>query len=226
MAVAIAGVVVAAIGAISGFLGGKAQSTIQNAQNHATRITNQANNEYKVAAAALQNYIRSEQNNRLLKVAGENYNTFSQNITRTLDESVRGTSARRLQASEALGSMTAMASAAGVGGGTTEMLNSTYKRAVNFALQAEKEKVDYAVGDMNVQRSNQISNAVAQMDQGTTFAQTQGVYLADSKVNAFSYAIKGFSDALPYIDMMLQNRAAKNTTTTTAPTQTTGANIK
>lgn len=224
MAVAIVGVVVAAIGAISGFMGANAAAKIDNAKNNATRITNQANNEYRVAAAALQNYIRSEQNNRILKVAGENYNTLAENVTRTLDDSVRGSSAKRLVAAEAIGTMAAASAGAGVGGGTTEMLNSTFRRAVAFSQQADEEKVQYAVNDMQRQRTNQISNAVASMDQGTTFAQTQGVYLADTKVNAFGYALQGFANALPYIDTMMQQRAAARTApatnTSSAPQST------
>lgn len=215
MAVAVVGAVVAVIGAISGFLGAKGQANIENAKNHATRITNKANNEFKVASTALQNYIRSEQNNRLLKLAGENYNALGQNMVRTYDDAMRGSAAKRIQAAESLGSMAAAAAAVGVGGSTTEMLNSTYRRAVNIQANYDREKLDYAVNDMAVSRSNQISNAVAQMDQGTSFAQTQGMYLADTKVSPLGFAMQGIANAMPYIDTWMQNRAAKAQVQTT-----------
>ena len=122
------------------------------------------------------------------------------------------------------------AAAAGVGGGTTEMLNSTFRRAVAFSEQSQKEKVDYATGDMRLQRSNQISNAVASMDQGTTFAERQSVILADKSVSPFPYLVQGIAGAVGYIDTYLQARKAAATTTTTqaassATTAGTGAVI-
>lgn len=233
MAVAIVGAVVAVVGAISDFMGAKGQARIQNAQNYATRITNDANNEYRVAAAALQNFVRSQQNSRIMKAAGENYNTLGQNIVRTMDEAVRGTVAKRLQAAEVIGSMATAAAAVGVGGSTTEMLNSTFRRAVSFSESSDREKVRYVTGDMSQQRQNQISNAVAAMDQGTTFAQTQSHISFDQKVNPWGYALQGIQNALPYVSAFMDNRAAASAASTassssgsTAGISKSGANLK
>lgn len=214
MAVAATGAVVAVVGAISDFLGQRGQARIQNAQNYATKITNEANNQYQVSASALQNYIRTQQNNRILMAAGENYNTLGQNITRILDDSVRGRTAQRLQATEQIAQMSVMAAASGVGGSTTEMLNSTYRRAVEFSEQFSRESIKYAIRDMDQQRMNQISNAVASMDQGTSFAQLGHVVTSEQRVNPFGHIVRGIQGALPYIDTMMQNRAANKTDTT------------
>lgn len=214
--IAACGIVIAIGSALMSASAGKAaaqaQLTVAKANADAGNITRAADNEYKGAAAALTNFSRAQQNKRVLEAAGDQYNVFSKNIVRTMDDSVSKSAYRQLQASEALGTIASAVGAAGVGGGSIDAINSTFRRALEINNSREEKKDDIAIGDSIHQQNQIMDNAAAQLDFNQTFANidysknTPG-FVAQTNSTAAAL-LSGIGQTLPYVKMFIDNRAA------------------
>lgn len=241
MAVAIVGAVVAIGSALFGAsqqkAAAKGQLQIARANREAQEVVRKAKNEYEGAATALANYIRSANNNQLLKAAGKNYNAIGQNVARVYDQAERGKLTQRIAAAETLGTIAAAAAASGVGGTTVEMINSTFERVDSIQRQARDEQLDLQAYDMYQARSNVMANAVAQMDQGQTNANIDNNVAITPYVampSMLGAAVQGIGNAMPYISQAMQNWSARSqasaaagantAATSTAPAA--GANLR
>ena len=201
----------ALFGGVSARSAAKGQLKVAKANTEAQEITRKARNQYEGAATALSNYIRSANNNQILKAAGANYNAIGQNIARVYEQSERGKLTQRVQAAETLGTIAAAAAASGVGGSTVDMINSTFKRVNTIQRGAQEDQLRYQAYDMYQARSNIMANASASMDQGTTHANMDNSTTITPYVNVPSMMgslISGISDALPYISQAAQQWSA------------------
>lgn len=202
-------------GAVSGSQAAKGQLQVAKANREASEVTRKARNEYEGAATALSNYIRSSNNNQLMKSAGANYNAIAQNIGRLSDQAQKGKLTDRIAATEALGSMTAAAAAIGVGGSTVDMMNSTFQRATTISNQARDEQEELRLYDLYDNKSNVMSNAVAQMDQGQSNANIDSNKAISPYIARPSVAgavVSGLATALPYIQQFASNWGNKSPT--------------
>lgn len=177
---------VAVVGAIFNFLGAssaaKNQEIVNKANIYAQKTTAEANNQLEVARTALDNFKREESNKQLMNKAGDQYNMIGQNINRIRDQYTRGTIQQRAQAAEALGSITASAAFAGVGGATVDMIDSTLRRVTAVSQEGQRKNMEMQIGDMKNERYNQIVNAVSGSDMGQTVARLQNTIIPEPYV--------------------------------------------
>lgn len=107
----------------------------EQAKIDAARITQKGRNERAAAESDLARWTQSLSNQRRMKAAGETSKKITENIGRNLDAATTGSFMGRLAASEELGANLVQAAAAGVGGSTIEVYNSTMK--LNRLMQEE-----------------------------------------------------------------------------------------
>lgn len=86
-------------------------------------IMRMADNQMRAAKDSLSRYQQSQSNKFKLLSGGEQLNAQATNLLRMGDESVRGGLERRIAVSEEAGALAAQAGAAGVGGGSLEMVS-------------------------------------------------------------------------------------------------------
>ena len=206
------GIAVTIGGALMGYGAQKAAAQAQlieaKGRAEASNITMKADNEYKASSASLTNFLRAQQNKRIMEAAGNQYKAMSQNIVRVMDQATSDSVSRRLRYSEQFGQMVAAASAAGVGGGSVDAINSTMKRVQDVSEQEIKQKNKVQLGDMINQQNNIINNSVAQMDNSTTFAnidysKAKTPFIAQpSLIGALA---SGVNESLPYVKQLMDH---------------------
>lgn len=140
------------------------------AEIDAKRLTQKARNENQAAQSGLANFSRALSNKRQMDAAGSSINAITENIGRNLDAAATGNLARRIQTSEELGAMSAVAAAAGVGGSTIEQFN----QQVHFTEAIQQEQIDRAIkSDLYLtasEKANVLTNATAGQDLSQSFA--------------------------------------------------------
>lgn len=110
--------------------------TREQAKIDAGRITQKARNELKGEMAASAAWGQSLSNRRRMQAAGRAVGEIGENMGRNLDVATNGRFMERLAASEEFGANVANAAAAGVGGSSVEMFNSTMR--LSQALREEQ----------------------------------------------------------------------------------------
>lgn len=88
-------------------------------------IIRKGNNILSASRGALNRYLQSRQNQVHLKNTGKQIEAVTTNILRLQDHANSGSVQRRIAAAEEAGALAAQTGAAGVSGGTVQMLNST-----------------------------------------------------------------------------------------------------
>lgn len=137
---------------------------------------------------------------------------MSANIVRTMDDATSRSVTRQIQSSEALGTIAAQAAAAGVGGGSIDAINSTFRRVSDISEEANKRRDQIVLGDMEKNQNQIMENAGAQLDQNQTFANID--YSKDVAPyvpipSMASTLFNGIGAALPYVKQYFDNRAAQ-----------------
>lgn len=117
----------------------KAENMLKKAQVDAANTIRDANNELGAATGALQRYRQSLGHQQTLKQSGRQQSALVTNINRALDDLNRGGVESRLESSFEIGALAAASSAAGVGGGSREMMNRTLRLSA-ARQQAEIER--------------------------------------------------------------------------------------
>lgn len=156
---------------------GQAQAIAAQGQVNAKRITTKSGNLRRAAETDLKLFSQSLGNRRILDAAGKNVNAYGENIAKNMEAATYGDFQTQIQQSEELGAMTAMASAAGVGGSSVEAYNATLRTA--YSLQAEQSDRQFTrdLYAATMARGDVISDAVASFD--------QNVYRADLDVSTY-----------------------------------------
>lgn len=197
---------VGVIGGILGFLGAndqaKAQMIIAKANADAANKVRAAENEFKGASTALQNYIRAEDNKKKFEAAGEQWNVINQNVVRIQDDYVKGDVQQKLRAAEEMGSVSAAASFMGIGGSTVDTINMLVERNYTDQKIDYEQKKTYQIQDMINERNSLMEQASNATDQGTTFANM------DYNKNMPEYVAK--PSPFTYLLNVFQNPAVQN----------------
>lgn len=122
-----------------------------------TRVANiirEGNNKLAAAQGSLARYMQSRANQVHLKNTGKAIEAVTTNMLRLRDVASTGALDRRVAAAEELGAVQAQAGAAGIGGGTVAMINSTvnlrHAQVDQIAKRQEKEQTY----DMSIQRDS------------------------------------------------------------------------
>jgi hypothetical protein len=143
---------------------------ISNTNADAANKVRTANNGLAAAQAAFSNLQRSIGNKSKLDAAGDRLDANAQNLIRLQDATVRGGLEQSLRESEQLGAMHAQAAAAGVGGATAAMLHNTLALSAARQKTTTETNAGYQTYDMLQQRMGLMSNMVASVDAGQSFA--------------------------------------------------------
>ena len=157
------------------------QAKVARAKKAAQRAENKA----RQSEATLLRWNQSLSNQRIMENAGENYNTLTENLGRTMDAHVASNVQARLAASEELGAATAAFAFAGVGGSSVDNYNQTMK--TSFALSKEQSDRSYNSQTylLNKDRGSQISDAVASMDRSVIVADQDFSYVGSTSGGSF-----------------------------------------
>lgn len=107
-----------------------------------------ADNTMAAASASLQRYQQSQSNKFVLMSGGNELNAQRTNLLRMADESVRGGLERRIQVAEEAGALAVSAGAAGVGGGSLQMVEAVNRIRFERAEQQAEAYKDQTEEDM------------------------------------------------------------------------------
>lgn len=120
-------------------------------------IMRMADNQMRAAKDNLSRYQQSQSNKFKLMAGGDSLNAQATNMLRLGDESVRGGLERRIAVSEEAGALAARAGAAGIGGGSMQMVSAANAmRAARveelYRVQAEQQSDDGLLALEQMQR--------------------------------------------------------------------------
>lgn len=144
--------------------GAKATQGTLKSNARVANILRKAQNQLAGAQGSLARYMQSRQNQELLKAGGAALDATSTNILRLQESAVTGGLSRRIQAAEEAGSLFASRAAAGLRGGTSEMLRATQElRVAQIEQQATRQEEQMDFG-LRQQREQQFDSMVLGLD--------------------------------------------------------------
>lgn len=156
---------------------GQAQAIVAQGQVNAKRITTKSGNIRRAAENDLQLFSQSLSNRKILKAAGKNIDAYSENIAKNMEAATFGDFQRQIAESEELGAVTAMASAAGVGGSSVEAYNRTIQTVNAFRAEQSDRQFDRDLYAARMAKGDVLTSAVDSMD--------YNVYRADLDVSTY-----------------------------------------
>lgn len=120
-----------------------------------TRVNNiirESNNMLAAATGSLSRYTQSRQNQEHLKNTGKAQDAITTNMLRLQDAAQTASLERRIAAAEEAGALSASVGAAGIGGGTVQMLNSTMDLRSAMVEQLARDEQKQQQHDMSLAR--------------------------------------------------------------------------
>lgn len=117
----------------------KAENLVNKANTEAANTIRKANNELGAAVGSLNRFRQAANNRQIMRQYGQEQEQIQTNLSRAMSDLRRGAMEERLDTAFELGSLAAYAAAAGVGGGSKNVLNSTI-RMTNARKQAALEQ--------------------------------------------------------------------------------------
>ena len=156
---------------------GQASAIVAQGQVNARRITTKSGNERRVAMTDLQLFSQSLGNRKIMEAAGKNINAYGENIAKNLEASTMGAFQDQVRASAELGAVTAMASAAGVGGSSIEAYNATLATVEGLRTEQLNRQFGRELYAARQARGDILTDAVDSFD--------RNVYRADIDVSTY-----------------------------------------
>lgn len=156
---------------------GQASAITAQGQVEAKRITTKSGNERRAADSELMRFSQSLGNRKIMDAAGKNVNAYGENIAKNLENVTMGDFQNQLRNSEELGAVTAMASAAGVGGSSIAAYNDTLKTMQGLQREQQMRQVGRDVYAAGRARGDIITSATDSFD--------QNIYRADLDVSQY-----------------------------------------
>lgn len=123
------------------------------------------NTEVSNANSNTQRAIQTINNNRVLRVAGKQFDAMSQNIVRNKDAHVRGSIEQQIQQSEAAGAYAANLASKGVGGASADAISMALALQQSRQRQATKQTKEYLDYDSAKAQAGIIPSALNSLDQ-------------------------------------------------------------
>lgn len=160
------------------FLGGlgqreqmKAQGRLTKAQNKVNKATidgnnlvRDANNELSSVVGSLNRFRQNANNRQLARNSGEQQEAIYTNLRRTLSDLQSASLEDRLNSSFELGALAASTAAAGIGGGSKDVMNSTLRMAAARKQQALEEQGETITYDALRAATNVQARTFSDMD--------------------------------------------------------------
>lgn len=126
---------------------------------------NKLNTETSNANSNTQRAIQTINNNRILRVAGKQFDAASQNIVRNKDAHVRGSIEQQIQHAEAAGAYAANLASKGVGGASGDAISMTLALQQSRQRGATKQTKEYLDYDQAKQQAGIMPSAMNALDQ-------------------------------------------------------------
>lgn len=146
------------------------QEKLAKAEMYADTVTREANNISRAAGSSLADFVRSLNNQRVSKAAGEQYNYLGENMMRVMEQSTSGTFSRRIEAAEQAGAIAAQNAWAGIGGATADMIDGTMALRDSIIDAQAEQNQNYMTYDMVRQRAGVVSSGIESLDFTQAFA--------------------------------------------------------
>lgn len=147
-----------------------AQATVASANAEAQNLVRQAQNQERAARTGLAATVRSINNARRLRAAGDAQRAVTENIIRTQQDFLANNLEAGVRDLEEVGAATARAAAAGVGGGSVRALGETILARQARLAQITEEQYQTETYDMRLARAGIMQDAAAGMDISTDSA--------------------------------------------------------
>ena len=151
-------------GAVASWGAASAQSIVSKANAKAANKVRTAQNEQRAASLSLAAAVRSMGDDAILTNAGDASDNAAVLIARTQESWTRGNFEQGLRDMEALGALTARASAAGVGGASVQAVSSSLRLAQARRDERRDEQQQEQTYEMLKQRTGIMPAAVSRMD--------------------------------------------------------------
>lgn len=148
----------------------EAQRTIDEANAEASNVSRDSSNKVSAAVASLSNFAKSINNQRALTAGGAKLNALKINAGRAIDAAVQGRIGQQMQVSEQMGQVSALASAAGVGGGSVDMVRRTMALRGGILKNQAEVAIKQREADFKDAQSAGISEMVGSFDSAASVA--------------------------------------------------------
>ena len=164
-ALAVGGLALSATSTVSASktAGVQAASSMKAAESQ--KELSKLNTETSNANSNTQRAIQTINNNRILRVAGKQFDAASQNIVRNKDAHVRGSIEQQIQQSEAAGAYAANLASKGVGGASGDAISMTIALQQSRQRGATKQVKEYLDYDQAKQQAGIMPSALNALDQ-------------------------------------------------------------
>lgn len=141
-----------------------AQNVVNKANVEASNTIRDANNELSSVVGSLNRSRQAMNNRQALRTNSREQEAIQTNLARTLSDLTQSSLEDRLNSAFELGSLAAAASAAGVGGNSREVMNSTLRLTAARKQQALDEQGDIITYDGLKMLTNTQADAYASLD--------------------------------------------------------------
>ena len=142
----------------------KAENLVAKANTYASNLVRDSNNELSAAVGSLNRFRQNLNNRQMLRTSGREQEQIQTNLQRALADLNSGKLEQRLDTSFELGSLAATTAAAGVGGGSKEVMNATIRMTEARKLSALSDAGDTMSYDALKMLTNTQADAYAQLD--------------------------------------------------------------
>lgn len=156
---------------------GQANAIVAQGQVNAKRITTKSGNIRRAADNDLKLFSQALGNRKIMEAAGKNINAYGENIAKNMEAATFGDFQTQIRQSEELGAMTAMASAAGMGGSSIEAYNATLETVNGLQKEQSDRAFTRDLYSATQARGSILTQATDSFD--------QNIYRADLDVSTY-----------------------------------------
>lgn len=142
----------------------KAENLVNKANIDADNTIREANNELAASVGSLNRFRQNANNRQVLRLSGQEQEQIQTNLIRAISDLQHGALEDRLDTAFEAGSLAASAAAAGVGGGSKDVLNATIRMTGARRQEALEKAGDQMTYDALTMLTNTQADAYMQMD--------------------------------------------------------------
>lgn len=190
----------------------KAENLVNKANAEAQNTVRDANNELAAMVGSLNRFRLNASNRQVLRQSGQEQEQIQTNLQRALSDMQRGALEERLDTAFELGSLSAATAAAGVGGGSKDVLNAT----IRLANARRQQALDTAGDQMSYDAMKLLSNT-----QADAYGALDSTLILDQLDLSKTQFVPQFVQKAPSVGRVLVNAAITTATQNPQHTQQT-----
>lgn len=218
-ALSVGGLALSATSAIGAAQTASTQAAASMKAAESQKELNKLNTETSNANSNTQRAIQTINNNRILRVAGKQFDAASQNIVRNKDAHVRGSIEQQIQQAEAAGAYAANLASKGVGGASGDAISMTLALQQSRQRGATKQTQEYLDYDQAKQQAGIMPSAMNALDQTVYSGSVDNTVAMPEVKGGTDYAGIGAALLNSNLAKSIPDLYAKYTATTTNPAQ-------